>query len=57
MEQTSDGMSTRSGFYLVNRGGTVITAGLAIKVENVSLVYVAHDAVIDVVSKKKQLFL
>ena len=43
-------MSTRSGFYLVNFGGTVITASLAIKVEDISLLYVAHDTVIDVVS-------
>ena len=50
MEETSDGELTRFGFYLVNLRDTVITASLAIKVENVSLLYVAHDTVIDVVS-------
>ena len=53
MEETSDEDPTRFGFYLVNLGDTVITARLAIKVENVSLLYVAHDTVIEVVSIKR----
>ena len=51
MEEIRGGESTRFGFYLVNLDA-VITASLAIKVESVSLLYVAHDSVIDVVSIK-----
>ena len=46
--------SSRFGFYLVNLGTTVITtvitASLAINVEDVSLLYVANSGVIEVVS-------
>ena len=50
MEVISNGQLTRDGFYLVNLGGTVITASLAINVEGVSLLYVASSGVIQVVS-------
>ena len=42
--------SELSGYYLVNLGGTTITAAVAIKVEGVSLVYVAYSGAIAVVS-------
>ena len=40
----------RFGFYLVNIGTPLITASLAILVDGVSLLYVAHSGVIEVVS-------
>ena len=40
----------RLGFYLVNIGTPLITASLAILVDGVSLLYVAHSGVIEVVS-------
>ena len=55
MEQIDGEDTTRFGFYLVNLGDTVITASLAIKVEDVSLLYVAHDTVIEVVSSENAL--
>ena len=42
--------SQRFGFYLTNTGESLITASLAIFVDDVSLLYVAHGGVIDVVS-------
>ena len=42
--------SELSGYYLVNLGGTTITAGMAVRVEGVSLVYVAYSGAIAVVS-------
>ena len=42
--------SQRFGFYLTNTGESLITASLAIFVDDASLVYVAHGGVIDVVS-------
>ena len=42
--------SELSGYYLVNLGGTTITAGVAVRVEGVSLVYVAYSGAIAVVS-------
>ena len=39
-----------SGYYLVNIGGTIITAAVAVRVEGVSLVYVAYSGAIAVVS-------
>ena len=39
------------GFYLVNPGEKIITASLAINVDDVSLLYVATDEGIEVVSK------
>ena len=38
------------GYYLVNLGGTTITAAVAVRVEGVSLVYVAYSGAIAVVS-------
>ena len=40
----------RFGFYLVNTGESLITASRAIVVEDISLVYVAHGGLIEVVS-------
>ena len=40
------------GFYLVNLGETIITASLAINVDDVSLLYVATSEGIDLVSQK-----
>ena len=42
--------SELSGYYLVNLGGTRITAAVAVRVEGVSLVYVAYSETIAVVS-------
>ena len=42
--------SELSGYYLVNLGGTTITAAVAVRVEGVSLVYVAYSGAIAVVS-------
>ena len=42
--------SELSGYYLVNLGGTIITAAVAVRVEGVSLVYVAYNGAIAVVS-------
>ena len=42
--------SELSGYYLVNIGGTTITAAVAVRVEGVSLVYVAYSGAIAVVS-------
>ena len=39
-----------SGYYLVSLGGTTITAAVAVRVEGVSLVYVAYSEAIVVVS-------
>ena len=39
-----------SGYYLVNLGGTTITAGVATKVEGVSLVCMAYSGAIAMVS-------
>ena len=44
----------RLGFYLVNIGDPLITASLAIVVDGVSLLYVAHSGVIVVVSHDEQ---
>ena len=41
------------GFRFANEGNSLITASLAIFVEDVSLVYVAHGGVIEVVSFNK----
>ena len=49
MEDTTDGSEQRLGFYLVNPGDPLITASLAIVVDDVSLLYVAHSGVIEVV--------
>ena len=42
--------SQRFGFYLTNTGESLISASLAIFVDDVSLLYVAHSGVIEVVS-------
>ena len=42
--------SELSGYYLVNLEGTTITAAVAVRVEGVSLVYVAYSGTIAVVS-------
>ena len=42
--------SELSGYYLVDLVGKTITAGVAIRVEGVSLVYVAYSGAIAVVS-------
>ena len=47
---TTQGDVQRFGFRLVTTGTSFITASRAIFVEGVSLVYVAHDGVIEVVS-------
>lgn len=39
----------RLGFYLVNIGGSLITASLAIFVEDISLIYIASNGDIEVV--------
>ena len=39
-----------SGYYLVNHGGTTITAVVTMRVEGVCLVYVAYSGAIAVVS-------
>ena len=52
MEETTDGSSQRFGFYLVNPGDPLITASLAIVVDGVSLMYVAHSGIIEVVFSK-----
>ena len=52
MAQTSEmpPNSARLGFYLTNTGKSLITASLAIFVNDVSLLYVAHGGAIEVVS-------
>ena len=52
VEETNEMPSNaqRAGFYLVNIGEPLITASLAILVDGVSLLYVAHSGVIEVVS-------
>ena len=52
VEETNEMPSNaqRLGFYLVNIGTSLITASLAILVDGVSLLYVAHSGVIGVVS-------
>ena len=52
MEETNEMPSNaqRAGFYLVNIGEPLITASLAILVDGVSLLYVAHSGVIEMVS-------
>ena len=43
-------IAARFGFRLINLDGTLITASLALKVEDVSLLYVAQSDSISVVS-------
>ena len=53
IEETHDGTpptNSRFGLQLINLGRTLITASLALKVEDVSLLYVAQSGVISVVS-------
>ena len=54
VEETSEmpPNAQRFGFYLVNIGTPLINASLAILVDGVSLLYVAHSGVIEVVSLK-----
>ena len=54
VEETSEMPPTtqRFGFYLVNIGTPLITVSLAILVDGVSILYVAHSGVIEVVSLK-----
>ena len=54
VEETTDGSYQRFGFYLVNPGDPLITASLAIVVDGVSLMYVAHSGIIEVVCKYSQ---
>ena len=49
VEETTDGSDQRFGFYLVNPGDPLITASLAIVVDGISLIYVAHSGIIEVV--------
>ena len=42
--------TSRFKFQLINLGSTLITASLALKVEDVSLLYIAHSGDISVVS-------
>ena len=49
VEETTDSNSQRFGFYLVNIGSALITASLAIVVDGVSLLYVAHNGTIELV--------
>ena len=51
VEETTDDSGQRFGFYLVNPGEPLITASLAIVVDDVSLLYVAHSGIIEVVHK------
>ena len=53
MEDTSDDSDTselRFGFYVAELGTNIISASLAILVDDVSLQYVAHSERIDIVS-------
>ena len=51
ISDTGRSNAQRFAFRLVNAGNSLITATLAIFVEEVSLVYVARDGDIEVVSK------
>lgn len=50
ISDTDRSNANRFAFRLVNVGNSLITSSLAIFVEEVSLVYVAHSGVIEVVS-------
>ena len=50
LSDTDRSNANRFAFWLVNVGNSLITSSLAIFVEEVSLVYVAHGGIIGVVS-------